>query len=137
MEYQMNLSSGRIKKAIFCILSIFYLAGCWDIREINEIGFVMAAGVDKAKDSDKFVVTVQLANPKPIAAEKGKAAQGEPIWVLSAEGRTIFEAVRELSLVSSRRIVWGHNYIVIIGQSLAENNIGPVIDFFRIIPNLE
>lgn len=122
--------------SIFLLLNMLFLSGCWDSREINEVGLVMAVGIDRAEDSDDFVVTVQIANPKPVAASKEKAISAEPIWVISSIGPTIFEAIREMSKVSSKRIVWGHNNIVIIGESLAKDDIGPVIDYFTHNPEL-
>lgn len=119
------------------IINIIFLTGCWDIREINQIGFVMAVAVDKADDSNNFIVSVQIANPKPVAASKEKqAGASEPVWVFSAQGKTIFEAVREISQISSKRIMWAHNSIVIIGESLARYDVSPVIDFFTHNPEL-
>jgi spore germination protein KC len=31
------------------LVSVVLLNGCWDIREINDLGLVMAVGVDKVK----------------------------------------------------------------------------------------
>lgn len=96
----------------------------------------MAVGIDKAEDSNDFVVTVQIANPKSNPSPEKKSSSSEPVWILSAKGETLFEAVREMSKVSSKRIVWGHNSIVIIGESLAKEDIAPVIDYFTHNPEL-
>ncbi len=118
------------------IFSILFLSGCWDSREITDIGLVIAVGVDKSEDSNGFAVTVQIANPQANASQEKKSSSNEPIWILTAKGETLFEAVREMSKVSSKRIVWGHNSIVIIGESLAKDDIAPVIDYFTHNPEL-
>ncbi|MBK1810091.1 Ger(x)C family spore germination protein [Clostridium sp. YIM B02505] len=110
-----------------CIVATFF-QGCWDMREINELGLVMAVGIDKKDDND-FTVTVQVAKPN----EAGSSTQGsssEPVWVGTADGKTIFDAIRNVAKMSSRRIMWAHNNIIVLGENLARESITPVIDFF-------
>lgn len=116
--------------AVFLVLNNIFLTGCWDMREINDLGLVMAVGVDRDKKTKNFVVTAQIARPSAIAGGKTGGGGELPVWIGSAEGKTIFEAVRNLAKFSSRRVMWAHNNIVIIGQSLAEEDITPVMDFF-------
>ncbi|GFZ31997.1 spore gernimation protein GerC [Clostridium zeae] len=110
-----------------CITATLF-QGCWDMREINELGLVMAVGVDK-KDEDEFSVTVQVAKPNE-AGGGNKGASSEPVWVGTATGKTIFDAIRNVAKMSSRRIMWAHNNIIVIGEDLARDSITPVIDFF-------
>lgn len=113
------------------ILSVVLLSGCWDMREITDLGLVMAVGIDKNADSNQYTVTVQMANPNQGGgSQAGKGGPTQAVWVSSAEGKTIFEAIRKLVKVSSKRIMWAHNNIVIIGESLAKDSIIPVLDFF-------
>jgi spore germination protein KC len=122
---------------LFLVLNISFFTGCWDAREINELGLVMAVGIDKEKGGELFTVTAQVAKPSSAAGQGGKSGGGDqPVWVGSAQGKTIFEAVRNLAKFSSRRIMWAHNNIIIIGESLAEDDVTPVIDFFTMNPEL-
>lgn len=110
-----------------CITATLF-QGCWDMREINELGLVMAVGIDK-KDENEFSVTVQVAKPNE-AGGGNKGASSEPIWVGTADGKTIFDAIRNVAKMSSRRIMWAHNNIIVIGENLARDSITPVVDFF-------
>ncbi|GFP74800.1 Spore germination protein B3 [Clostridium fungisolvens] len=110
-----------------CITATLF-QGCWDMREINELGLVMAVGIDK-KDEDEFSVTVQVAKPNE-AGGGNKGPSGEPMWVGTADGKTIFDAIRNVAKMSSRRIMWAHNNIIVIGENLARDSITPVVDFF-------
>ena len=50
------------------------VSGCWDMREINELGLVMAVAVDKSTNyPNNYLVTVQLANPKGVVRQDNKA----------------------------------------------------------------
>lgn len=107
------------------------------MRELNELGLVMAVAVDKAEGEEGFIVTVQIAKPKDASGgAQGSQGGSEPFWIGSANGKTIFDAIRNIAQFSSRRIMWAHNNIIIIGESLAEQGITPIIDFFTHNPEL-
>lgn len=113
------------------ILCLLPLTGCWDMREINEIGLVMAVGVDyRCSDTNKYIVTVQMANPSGGSKDEGKGSADNKVWVSSGEGETIFEAIRDLTKVASKRIMWAHNNLIIVGEELAKKDITSVVDFF-------
>lgn len=129
-----------MKRVLLLVFLIFVsnITGCWDSRELDTLALVMAVGVDRAENSGNFSVTVQIA--KPSSQAQGKSASMSdneaPVWTASAEGKTIFEAIRNLARFSSRRIMWAHNNVVIIGESLARDDITPIIDFFTHNPEL-
>lgn len=127
-----------MKKTIAMILALaLLLPGCWDSREINELGLVIAVGIDKAPGSDNYLMTVQIANPKPSAQSGGgQDSSSAPYIILTAEGGTLFEATRALATTSSKRIMWAHDYIIVIGESVARDSIAPVVDYFTHNPEL-
>ena len=107
-------------------------AGCWNRREIETIGFVLAAGIDEAPQQGKIQVTVQIA--KPFAIGGGEAVRGaadeKPFWTVSSTGYTVFEAVRNLLSQSPRRPFWAHNRFILIGEGLARKGIRDALDLF-------
>lgn len=135
-----------IKKWILFLLLItlnpFIFSGCWDLREINEIGLVTAVGIDKGTGPNRYAVTVQIANPTAEGSSGGGGGGGggskaqSGMWIGTEEGGSLFDAVRKLSSISSRRIMWAHNNVVIIGEALAEEGIIPTIDYFTHNPEL-
>jgi len=109
----------KIAVILTIILSTGFLGGCWDRRELNEVAIVLGTGVDLTEDN-QLRLTVQLAKPAGFAGgNEGAQGQGAPTWVVSAEGQTILEAERNLSMKVSRQIYWGHNIILILGEKLA------------------
>lgn len=121
---------------LLIILNLLVLSGCWDIREINELGLVTAVGIDKADDDNRYIVSVQIANPSSKNSGSGQSSEKSDVWIGSEEGASIFDATRKLVKTSSRRIMWAHNNVVIIGESLAKEGIIPVIDYFTHNPEL-
>lgn len=125
----------RVRLVALLVLALVLNTGCWDLREINHLALVLAVGVDKAEDSGRYLVTVQIARP----AAEGKATSSSDataasnagsVYTASADGDTIFAAIRNLAQFTSRRIMWAHNNVIVIGESLARQEITPVLDFF-------
>jgi spore germination protein KC len=122
---------------IFSLCSnMLLLTGCWDRVEINDLALVMATGLDKT-DDDKIELSVQLAIPKAMGGGQGMAGGGggKPTTVEKVTGETVFDAMSKLQEKVSRRIFWGHNRVIIIGEKLAEEGIQKHIDFFARHPS--
>jgi spore germination protein KC len=131
----MRIRSRRLIVILFILPSLLY-AGCWDMREINEMGLVMAVGIDFKEASNRYTVTIQITNPS-TGGTKGEASSSVPTpWNCSADGASIFEAVRNIARISSKRITWAHNSVIILGESLAKHDITSAIDFFTTNPEL-
>ncbi|MEH7180005.1 Ger(x)C family spore germination protein [Neobacillus vireti] len=102
------------------------LTACWSRKELNEIAIVTAIGIDKSKDG--YQVSVQIVNPAEIA---GKTSTGRTEVIrFMKTGDTIFEAMRRLSTDVPRRIYVAHLRQIVIGEELAKEGIGKVVDVF-------
>lgn len=110
------------------------------MREINEIGIVLAVGIDYSEATGKYSITVQIANQgggRNTRRNTGFTTNTDVTpWVCTADGASIFEAVRSLARIASKRVTWAHDSIVIIGEPLARHDVTPVIDFFTHNPEL-
>jgi spore germination protein KC len=107
-------------------------------RELGDLALVMAVGLDKGKEKGLTKVTIQVVRPADARGQTGAPSgqTGDPIWSASAEGETIFHAIRNLSTFSSRRVFWAHNFIIVINEDLAREGIRDIIDFFTRNPEL-
>lgn len=115
------------------------LSGCSvGKRELNDLALVMAVGIDKGSKERLVKITAQIARPADARGQTGAPSgqTGDPIWSASAEGETIFQAIRNLSTFSSRRVFWAHNFIIVINEDLAKEGIRDIIDFFTRNPEL-
>ncbi|MCT8139422.1 Ger(x)C family spore germination protein [Anaerobacillus sp. CMMVII] len=110
------------------LMLLLLLSGCLGKEEINDLALVMAVGIDKGENGDIWITT-QVARPADVRGTTGSAG-GEPIWTATGEGKTIFEAIRNLAKFSSRRIYWGHNMIIVVSEEVAREGIVDIIDFF-------
>jgi spore germination protein KC len=123
-----------MKKTIILILISLHiiplLSGCWNQKELNDLAFVMAMGIDKGEHK-RFDVTVQLVNPGNVSTGQSGGGQGLPIAVYKASGDTLTEAARNATKKVSRRLYYAHTNIVVISEKLAREGIYNIIDAFE------
>ena len=122
-----------MKKAIPILILLLLmqtiLTGCWNRRELNSLAIVQAIGLDRTKDG-QISLTVELIKPAEIKSDKGGGG-GKGTWTLTSQGETVFDAFRNATLQSSRKLLISHNKIVIIGEGAAKAGIAPLLDFLE------
>ncbi len=121
-----------MKRKVFLItvfiISILFLSGCWNSRELNEIAIAVGLGIDK--EDNQFVVTYQVVNPSQVANKAGGGGGDKsPVIVFQAKGDTLFEAMRRVTTQAPRKIYMAHLRTVILGEAFAKEGIGEVLDF--------
>jgi germination protein, Ger(x)C family len=122
---------------LLVIVLLFLQTGCWNAREINELAFVLSIGLDKTDNG--FKVTAQIAKPETYSKTQsggGTSKDEKPFWVVTGTGKTIFEAIRDMASISSRRIFWSHIKVIIISEEMAKSNTLEIFDFFSRNPEL-
>ena len=86
--------------------AVFAASGCWDNKEVQDINYITALGIDY-KDN-KYIIYVQMLDFATIAEAK-KPNRKAPIWVGRGTGTTLTEALIDLYTSSQRRVSWGHH----------------------------
>lgn len=122
----------RLTVYLIAIMSLMWAAsGCWSRREIEDLAFVMAIGVDRSP-SGNIQMTAQFAKPEAMGSAEGPKSQEKPFWVATTEGHTMFEAFRNLGYISPKRPYLPHNNFYIFGEDLfREMGIKPFLDLIN------
>ncbi|WP_028547971.1 Ger(x)C family spore germination protein [Paenibacillus sp. UNC451MF] len=117
---------------LLCTLTLVSSA-CWDRKEIDKLAIVIGFGVDLIPGPKPYLLTAQIVNP--TALQKGKAGGGstetKPFVVTLAQGESIYDAIRNFSMDSPRRLFFSHNSILVIGERMARSGVQPILDFFE------
>ncbi|AEP01484.1 Ger(x)C family spore germination protein [Heyndrickxia coagulans] len=120
----------RWKTAVALFTASFLLAGCWSHKELTDIAFVSAIGIDRLENGN-YLLTYQIVNSLNIpSGMQTSGGQGPPVTIYQTEGKTIEEAILASDQEISRRLYFSHTNVLLIGRNLAENGIYPVIDTF-------
>ncbi|MYL69484.1 Ger(x)C family spore germination protein [Halobacillus litoralis] len=119
----MNLYS----KAIFLAVCLLLLSGCWNSKELDDLGIVVAVGIDKTED-DQFLLVTQVINPSEIATDAPTTRP--PVSIYESTGDSLFEAFRNMTEKSPRKMYLSQLRLLVIGRGLAEEGILPSLDAF-------
>lgn len=113
------------KRVMFlCLLILIAVinGGCWDKKEFNKISFATAMAVDRIDET--YQLTIKVMMPK-------NASDGDyPVWVVSGNGKSIQDAMDDISKRSPRNIYWSHMDVIILGENVLDNNMYQTLDFF-------
>lgn len=104
------------------------LTGCWDRRELNELGIVMAIGIDRDKNTGDILVTSQVVRPSELKKQGGGGKEAT-YDLVTTSNKTLFEAIRDTVKKFDRRSIFSHVKVIVVGESLAKEGINDIIDF--------
>ncbi|MEH7107539.1 Ger(x)C family spore germination protein [Bacillus sp. JJ1764] len=121
-----------MKKTIALFFIIFtvipLLEGCWNHRELTDLAFVTAMGIDKGT-KERYEMSLQIVVPSNVASgQTGGGSQGPPVVVYRSSGNNLTEASRKLSKIISRRIYYSHTNLLIISEEVAREGILNLLD---------
>jgi spore germination protein KC len=113
-----------MKKCLLVSLVILMLtpilSACWNQKELTDLAFVMALGVDKGKD-EKFELSFQFVIPANVSTgQTGGGGKGLPIAVAKSRGNTITEAARNVTKIVGRQVYYAHTNLVVISEEIAK-----------------
>lgn len=118
---------------LLCMLPL--IGGCWDRTEVNDLGLIMAAGLDLAENGN-VELSVQVFTPNQSSGEGGSnslmgggSGGNNSIIVQSATGTDFADAAAKLQEQMSRKVFWGHGEVFIFGEKLARQGILNQMDF--------
>ncbi len=113
------------------------LAGCWNYRELEQLGIVTGLGVDAGKRKGTVILTAQIIKPTAVQSGGGGgntggggSGQTAPVVVKSIDGASPFDAARNFIKETSRRLYFPHSQMIIFGREQAEQGVKHIVDFF-------
>lgn len=108
------------------------LTGCWDDRELSELGITSGSAYDW--EDNQWKATYQVINPSSGASGMGGSGGGSssspPFVTFTVKGRTIMEAIEKTNLTSTREMFFSHSRITVLGERVARHGINQLIDMF-------
>ncbi|QJD82599.1 Ger(x)C family spore germination protein [Cohnella herbarum] len=105
------------------------LTACWDIKSLQDVNYFTGIGIDYSDNTYK--VYVQQLDFASVAKSEGGGKSDKPatVWIGSAEGKSISQAIVELYQTTQQTVFWGHlNAIVLSESTLKHGELLGVID---------
>ncbi|WP_248925782.1 Ger(x)C family spore germination protein [Paenibacillus hamazuiensis] len=120
------MQKGKRWLAAIAFAALLVLTGCWDRKEIEELGIVLGVGFDK---KDKQIASLHCFALPKASSEKGAVKTGNFANVHSV-GDLVFDNVRTLTKGSVRYPTYEHLKIIVISEELARTvDLKNMIDF--------
>lgn len=102
---------------------VMLVAGCNGSRELDEVGNVIAMGIDAAEEG-MILVSYQFAIPKP---EGGKDDASKSMVIITIKAPTISEALNLLNSQIEYVPSLSHIKVIILGEELARKGIDKIL----------
>jgi spore germination protein KC len=121
----------KTKKVVSLIIILVLLCGiftgCFDKREVDELGYVLALGIDKGK-TNFLKLTFQIAKPQG-GGEGGGGGGGDkpPYETVTVEAPTVYTALNMVNTFSSKQLNMSHNKVVVFSKELARQGLEPYL----------
>ena len=117
----------KVKNILLIVLIViisFMSIGCWNYREVDKLSIVAGVAIDKGADN-QYELTAEVIK---ISAGKETKMSSE---TLSAEGKTLFDAARNIISISGKRLYWSHTKVIIICEEIARESISKVLEWYN------
>jgi len=111
---------------LLIILILLFNTGCWNRKELGQLGILGAVAIDS--ENDKIKLTYEVMTPKRI---ESKGSDGESAVFFQSEGKSMFDAVRNATLKYDKKLFWPHINVVFFNEKNAEKGMQEYLDFFN------
>lgn len=115
-----------MKKFKYIILLLPLLSGCYNYRELNELGITTAVSIDY-KDNN-FILIAEVINP--IKQQDVSASNNSPFVNFTSVAPSIQEAFRNTVLESPRQLYLSQLEIILVSEEIINNHLEEFLEFF-------
>ena len=120
---------------LLCI-SLLFMTGCWDRRELNERAFWLATGWDALEEdlvevSGEIVVPANMQSPSGGGAGGGGGGEGnsgESYFTTSEKGKNAGDVLQKIQSKLSREAFVGQRRVILLGEELAKRGLKNALD---------
>ncbi|KRF09884.1 Ger(x)C family spore germination protein [Paenibacillus sp. Soil787] len=117
--------------AAITFVVLVFLTGCWNRVELDEYAFVQGVAIDQAENGKDIELTIQFYRPMTGSKKIEGGPSRESYVNIKTRDKTLFEAIRDVTIHIGRKAQWSHMRVLIIGEDIArKRNIGELLDFF-------
>ena len=122
----------KFLKIAVIILIIVGFASCKDAQEPETLGYVVAIGIDEAKEGEMgYSITLQFANPNNISGgsnESGGEGGRESIENITVSAPGIYPAINIANHIISKKFVLSHTKLIVFSNDVAKKGVGGFLE---------
>lgn len=111
------------------ILLMLALSGCTGSKNIQDLTYIVAIGLDYDEIKDEYTAYIQGLNFANVAKQEGsRSTDPIPTFVGSAKGKTLNMAVSNLYKVSRPPLFFGHTKTLVLSKNLLKYKFKEVLE---------
>ena len=115
-----------MKRIKFLILLLPLLSGCYNYRELNELGITTAVSIDY-KDNN-FYVIAEVINP--IKQQDASSSNNSPFVNYNSSSSSLQDAFRKVVLESPRQLYAAQLEVIVLSEEVVNNHLEEVLEYF-------
>ena len=115
-----------MKKIKYLILLLPLLSGCYNYRELNDLGITTAVSIDYQDDS--FYVMAEVVNP--IKQQDASSSNNSPFINYNSSSSSLQDAFRKVVLESPRQLYAAQLEIIVLSEEVVNNHLEEVLEYF-------
>lgn len=115
-----------MKRIKFLILLLPLLSGCYNYRELNDLGITTAVSIDY-KDNN-FYVIAEVINP--IKQQDASSSNNSPFINYNSSSSSLQDAFRKVVLESPRQLYAAQLEIIVLSEEVVNNHLEEVLEYF-------
>ncbi|MGE5612989.1 MAG: Ger(x)C family spore germination protein [Bacillota bacterium] len=127
----------RFSLVFALLLNLFLMTGCYDQREIDELAYPMAIGLDVG-EANELRMTLQLAVPISIGGGssgsrggKGDGGGNETTTIITVDTPSIYSGLNLINNIISKEINVSHTKAIIMSKKFAEMGVSKYLHAFK------
>ena len=111
-----------MRKIILLIIILFSMTGCYDYQELNNMSVVDAIGIDYK--NEMYIVSFEV-----IKSIKNGDSATISTEIVKATDEVLAKAINIAIMSAGKKVSLKHVKLLLIGESLAKEDINPIVDY--------
>ena len=112
---------------VYVLFIMLILSSCNGGSQISDLAIVTAIGIDR--EGDDIVLTCEVSNPLYNPEVDGVSSASKSVVFIHGKGKTLVEAIINISLDFDRELFFSHANVLILGEDLAKEGIIKNLDY--------
>jgi spore germination protein KC len=114
-----------LRVTALCLALTLSLSGCWSYRGLNEFSIVIGMGVDINPANGNYMISAEIVDFSKSVKDSAPGAK-----LIEAEGRTMFEAIRDAKRRLNNRLYFANMQVMVFGEEMARTKgVGDAADW--------
>lgn len=117
-----------MKKIILFIIMIFFVTGCYDYVELNDLSIISGIGIDK--ENDEYKVTYEILSDQKSSQESQKSL------IIEGTGKTIADAFTNATKEVPKLAFYPHLKVLVLSEDIANEKMYDIVDYVLRSPRI-